>query len=507
MIGKGVKGMRYSGIPEELRKLNQWICYQIVSDEKTGKLKKEPIIAGTSFNASSTNPKAWRSFDTAVKACESPTGVTDGIGFVFTGNDDYAGVDFDHCIKDGEVSSEVVDWVGRFNSYTELSPSGTGLHIICRGKLPGKGIKTHSVEIYDQARYFTMTGNVFGDPRPIREAQDILMDLCEKVRPAKTEKLPTSVENAEVNLSLEDEKILEIARNAKNGHVFNDLFAGKWERKYKSQSEADLALLNLMAFYSKDPGQLDRLFRKSGLYREKWDRPTSGSTYGAIQIEKAIADCRGSYNPGYNQPSPEQDFGSTTQGEAPTEWEDPVPFDEYRTDPFPEDWGPAPLRDYAAASATATQTPLSMNIAAVLAAAAIPVHGKFRIEVYDGYQEPLNIFTAVIARPGERKSAVIRNVTHFISEYEAYRNKLLAPEIIQSRSELELLEGKRKKILSDVAKNDGDTSELNEIDQKLAYFQLKKPERFVCDDSTPEALISLMYDNNGRMGLQISTFT
>jgi replicative DNA helicase len=181
-------------------------------------------------------------------------------------------------------------------------------------------------------------------------------------------------------------------------------------------------------------------------------------------------------------------------------WEKPMPFDEYPLRPFPVEWGPKPLQDFADASALTTQTPRSMNIAAVLSAAAVPVQGKYKVQIADDYSEPLNIYVAVVAAPAERKSAILRNATQPLQSYEAQCNKELAPEVMRSAAELDVLMRKQEEIKKKAAKT-GDISELDEITKQIAEFNGKKFERFLCDDATPEALTSLMADNYGRIGL------
>lgn len=194
-------------------------------------------------------------------------------------------------------------------------------------------------------------------------------------------------------------------------------------------------------------------------------------------------------------------FPDEPADKGPPQFEEPpTPLNEYQLGPFLEDWGPAALQEYAAASATSTQTPLSMNIAAVLATAAIPVQGKFRVQITADYFEPLNLYIAAVAPPAERKSAILRNMTHYLHEYESQRNELLAAAVLQSKAELDVLMQKQERAKKEAVKT-GDMSELADIAQEIAEFDQKKPERYLCDDATPEALTSLMADNSGRIGM------
>jgi primase-polymerase (primpol)-like protein len=104
------------------------------------------------------DPATWGTFESAKKRFNE--GDVDGFGFVFTENDPYVGIDLDNCRdkKTGTITDRAQKIISSFASYTELSPSGTGVHIIAKGVLPGKGKKDGNIEMYDQGRYFTFTG-------------------------------------------------------------------------------------------------------------------------------------------------------------------------------------------------------------------------------------------------------------------------------------------------------------------------------------------------------------
>jgi putative DNA primase/helicase len=143
-------------IPEELRQRRQWLVWKL--EQRDGKPTKIPYIAGGVGRASSTDSLTWRTFDEAVQALR--TSRYDGIGFVFSSGDPYAGVDLDKC-RDPETG-ELKEWarevVQNLGGYAEASPSGTGVHVIVRGKAPNK--KRGRVEAYSSERFFTMTGQV-----------------------------------------------------------------------------------------------------------------------------------------------------------------------------------------------------------------------------------------------------------------------------------------------------------------------------------------------------------
>ena len=173
-------------IPAELRERPQWVGWR--QELRAGKSTKVPVNAHTGELASSTDPSTWSSFDDAVTAVERHG--CDGVGFVFSESDPYAGVDLDDC-RDGDgtlsrVASEIVEALG---TYTEVSPSGEGLHAILRGSMPVGARKQavldgQKVEVYSQGRFFCMTGASITDGTPIRDAQRQLEALCKRLAEA-----------------------------------------------------------------------------------------------------------------------------------------------------------------------------------------------------------------------------------------------------------------------------------------------------------------------------------
>lgn len=277
--------LNYSSIPEDLKKLPQWVVHR----------DKIPHNPGTGYRASVTDPATWGTFEAA--CATASTGNFSGIGFVFTESDPFVGVDFDHCITDGQLNPWVKQQLEKLESYTELSPSGTGLHVICRGKLPGKAVKTGQAEMYDRSRYFTFTGNTYGAPRSVNAAGSGLLELYKELSPKKEAPETERVRPQRTPVQLTDLELIEKASSAHNGERFKALYSGDLSEYAGDHSRADMALCNLLAYWTNgDIDRMDRLFRQSGLMRDKWDRRQSGSTYGMIQLEKAVADMRQGYD-------------------------------------------------------------------------------------------------------------------------------------------------------------------------------------------------------------------
>lgn len=270
----------YDNIPNELKKEKQWCCW--CGD----KIPKNPY---TGTNAQSNNPETWSDFETAIKAVEKYH--FDGVGFQFANG--YFGVDLDHCLDNVDFVDEFVETL---QSYTEFSRSGNGIHIICKGKLPEGRRRKGNVEMYCTGRYFIMTGNVYNEKyKTIKECSESIKVLHSKYLFEETPKVAPKVFQV---ADLSDQEIIDKARNCKTGGVFQLLYSGQWQGLYSSQSEADLALCNHLAFWcQKDASKMDRIFRTSGLMRDKWDKFRGQYTYGQKTIEQAISHCVDVYEP------------------------------------------------------------------------------------------------------------------------------------------------------------------------------------------------------------------
>ena len=294
----------YERIPNELKQLNHWVCWKRVKDPKhPEKPKKVPINARTGMEAKSDDPSTWCDFSTAAMSAVEFA----GIGFMFGGSG-YFGVDIDGIADEiadflsGDKDNVVSEFTAALGSYTEFSQSGAGIHIICKGKLPGDGCRHENVEMYDSGRYFAMTGDVIGNLTVITDGEESIKPLYQKYigayRNTSSVKPAPQHEKTRPRMSRNEDELLHLAMNSRQGLAFSELYAGHWEGKYSSQSEADMALCSMLAFWcGKDTAMMDKLFRRSGLMREKWDRKQSGTTYGALTLQKAVATCDKVFSP------------------------------------------------------------------------------------------------------------------------------------------------------------------------------------------------------------------
>jgi hypothetical protein len=290
--------------PQELMELKQWVCWRLIPDKDGGKDKKMPYNPRTGKGAASNNPETWADYAAAAAALER-YGYT-GLGFMFSKDGGLVGVDVDHCYDPAtKTFNETAKAImAKQPTYMEFSPSGTGIHLFYKGYMPGTGSKNTKtgVEMYGHTRYFTMTGKKLeGAADNISEDKGTLKWIHETyIKAPKKEKSKAKTGAAS---RLTDDELLEHARNAENGEAFSQLWEGSWQGSYASQSEADMALCCKLAFWTgKDKEQMDRLFRQSGLYREKWDarHHAGGATYGEETLDRACELIEEVYSPGSN---------------------------------------------------------------------------------------------------------------------------------------------------------------------------------------------------------------
>lgn len=307
----------FSNIPAELRARPQWVVYALEDrgDRRADgsvRLSKVPYRAdGSGRRASSTNAGHWGTFAQAIACLSAPRSRYSGVGYVFSADDPFTGVDLDNCCPTpGELERWAVGIVELLGSYAEFSPSGTGVHIVVQGDKPDKRCKKvgyggdgRDVEVYDSGRFFCMTGDRLPDTNPeVQERTEELTKLYEMLFPekppaGKPTRRPPSGEASEKS----DDSLLGLAFNAANGSKFQSLWAGNTSEYDGDESRADLALCCELAFWTdRDPARMGRLFRRSGLMRPKWDR----ADYAERTIQAAIDHTPEGYRPGGGRGAP-----------------------------------------------------------------------------------------------------------------------------------------------------------------------------------------------------------
>jgi putative DNA primase/helicase len=278
--------MSYTAVPAELRALDRWVVWCWEPDpEKPDKQKKPPYCpSDLGRHASSTNPGTWATFETALAVVEA--GKADGVGFALEAP--FVGVDLDEELPEIDQHAVMV----ALDSYAERSPSGSGHHVVLRGSLNGHGRHPIGIGVFQTDRFFYCTGNhVHGTPTTIEDRQAQLDDVLARFLPPRK---PLAEISARQPVDLDDRDLIDKAMAARNGLEFRALWQGETGRFDGDHSAADLALCRRLAFWtSRDADRIDRMFRVSGLMREKWNRPD----YAARTIDAAIASCHDVYVP------------------------------------------------------------------------------------------------------------------------------------------------------------------------------------------------------------------
>ncbi|EUZ51003.1 hypothetical protein O547_02781 [Staphylococcus aureus M0469] len=276
-------------IPDELIELPQWVLWRAEWNEKQQQYSKIPYsYAG--YKASSTNSDTWTIFD-AINSIYEQNDRYDGIGFVISEHDNYIVLDIDNAIDESsQITSNLALDMTKM-TYCEKSPSGTGLHCFFKGELPKERKKKRSdldIELYDNARFMTMTGESIGQ-REISDDQSLLNNLVERY--FKQEELPeTFIGNNITNKSnLDDEDVINIMLKSKQKDKISNLLQGNYEPYFDSPSEAVQSLLHYLAFYtSKDKEQMERIFLNYNNLTDKWGSKRGNTTWGQLELDKAI---------------------------------------------------------------------------------------------------------------------------------------------------------------------------------------------------------------------------
>jgi hypothetical protein len=276
---------RWLNIPSAMRERRQWAVSTLALGPD-GKPDKRPRRADGS-EMEWRNPLEWLTFEQAASAGYP------AIGFILTNADPFVVIDLD--IKDASNEPDPEKWTTgdqrdrqakvyqAFPSYSELSQSGKGLHIILTGQIGG-GVNRDRIEVYDQDRYMLCTGDVV-TPGPVQSHPEMLERLIEEMGGvASTRELPPS----EAEPAADDE-LLRRMENARNGDKFKRLFYGPVEMG----SENDLSLLTMMAFFTRNHDQLLRLFARSVLYRPRGEADGKKGHSAATYHQKYLVETLG----------------------------------------------------------------------------------------------------------------------------------------------------------------------------------------------------------------------
>ncbi len=472
-------------IPAELKELAQWVLWKYTT--VSGRVTKVPFDAKNGRKASTTNPATWSSLDQALRSLRKYPKY-DGIGFVFSQDDPYCGIDLDHCIGQ-DLLPQAREIVESLQTYTEITPSGTGLHLILKGKLPYGHSRKDNIEMYGSGRYFTVTGHVFEGHSIINERQAELEALFARVF-AKP-KQPTATLPAHLGIG----GIVELAINARNGAKFSQLWAGDIGC-YPSRSEADQALCNLLAFWTgKDPLQMDTLFRQSGLYREKWER----QDYREWTIGKAIAQCQEVYEPGSARIK-----SDTAATEPPEAWPEPMPVNPVLqpVEPLPTAIIPESFRDWLADTAGRMTCPLDyVAVAAMIEAGSVIGAGcGIRPKVYDDWLVIPNLWGGVIGPPSQLKTPALAAAMKPVAQLEVKAKTVYESVCKDFEAGSEIYKAQKDALKSEMAAAAKGKAKRSMDAIKAEYLMTEEPvaptrRRYKTNDATIEKLHVLLSEN------------
>ena len=283
-----------SSIPIEMKERKQWVAYfkkEIPGSSHLGKVMVSPI---TYRHARSNEPSDWTDFYKA-KLFLTENGRMDGLAFVLT--EGIVFIDIDNSIDANGRINEIGEKLFKAfpDTYAERSCSGHGIHILMKGKLPKDCMKRNDsigLEMYDTKRFCCITGDVIDNRRALLDCSPMIGKVALFFMGRKeTSHIPKPSYGKPL---ASDRLVIEKASRSRNGEKFLRLYQGD-DSGYASRSSADLALVAMISFYTQDPDQIDRIFRSSGLMREKWDSPRGDTTYGRMTIETSLRNTRRVY--------------------------------------------------------------------------------------------------------------------------------------------------------------------------------------------------------------------
>lgn len=294
--------VNFVNIPDVLKQTASFCVWKL--EKRSGRPTKVPYNPRTGAMARTNDPSTFADFNTAMKSYA--IGGWDGIGYRVS--EGIGAIDIDHCIReDGSLNDVAASILGIFpDAYFERSPSGTGLRGFFRLSPDFAYDKTvyyinnrkHGLEVYLPGvtnRFVTVTGDMFR-PGTVERDDDALKTALDTFMKRGTRAASAFKGNPVSYFT--DEQVIKHASESKSGDKFKALYDGRWEEGYDSQSDADMAFVSMLCFWCGCvEEQIDRIFRSSGLMRDKWDRRTGDATYGEITIRNAVSSCSEIYRP------------------------------------------------------------------------------------------------------------------------------------------------------------------------------------------------------------------
>jgi hypothetical protein len=464
--------LKRENVPQELKELAQWVGWRWKQIGE--KWTKVPYDLETGRAAASDNPGTW-----------APYSVTEGhpnIGLMFSEADTYCGIDLDECVNPdtGEITKLARSIVDRMNSYSEISPSGTGVKIFIKGMVPGPRRKNpqKNIEVYDRMRFFTVTGHHLpGTPKTIESRQEELEALYAWLFPKEEETTTKSLNGVVATHDLSDEDILSKAFRAVNGDKFLKLWNGD-ASDYDSHSEADLALCAMLAFWTgPDPERIERMFSESRLsQRSKWRERAS---YRRDTVAKALDGMTEFYDEATGTILVITKNGDVSgRGVVPSTSPPPLPEAPH----FPTDTLPAAARRFVEEGAEAIGCASDLLALPVLAVLSAGIGGSRVVEIKRSWREGATLFLAVVASPGEKKTPAANAARRPVLKRQAEKWQEFKAK--KEEHEREMREWKAR---CRDARSAGETEPPPPPEPTM--------ERTYADDTTVESLVGILEDN------------
>ena len=479
---------QYARVPQEMTKMDQWVCWE----NRDG--RKIPINAKTGQPAKSNDPDTWADFETACKAVRSLR-VT-GIGFMFSVDDDLTGIDLDECIDDqGKIAEWALVILSRFDTYAEISPSGRGFKLWCRGTVDkGRkhiieerdGEKSSGIEVYDRGRYFTVTGQRWEGLQnsTIGEAQEQLNRLLTKYwpEPQRLERpaseLPHSGSVNSSSVSIQERAARYLAKvspavSGQNGHSATLLAAEHLVRGFCLSDDDAYPPLSDWSQSCEPPWSESELRHKLDEARTKGTAVAWGAHLQAQPSLGAVAD-----------------------------WPAlaALPDQLGRVEPFDIELLPRPFRSWIDDIAERLQCPPDFPAVAAMVSVAGIVGRKIGIcpqEKTDWLVVP-NLWGAVIGRPGIMKTPALQEPLNILKRMEIDAKNQHDQEM-QDYAGAQTIARATRKVkeaeLKAVIKNEGDADEivgeLMQLDKSLPVRR-----RYMVNDGTVEKLGEILCENS-----------
>ncbi|TDY60542.1 hypothetical protein C8D99_10891 [Aminivibrio pyruvatiphilus] len=231
-----------SNVPEELQDRRQWCLWKVSGDRKV------PLSPWGGY-ASCTDVKTWGTFDQAEETFLKYAHIAKGFNLAM--GDGLAGMDLDDVVVNGTVSPLMTLFLNHLGSYTEFSPSGTGLHSFFLCDSPHENRKTNAVELYFQAHFLSVTGDVFQGRDRLRTADVGAERILTALRP----RMPLLPRAPLKEIPESDSELLEKMFASRVGAKIRRLWDG--ETVHKTPSESDMALMGYLAYWC--GGNTDRM--------------------------------------------------------------------------------------------------------------------------------------------------------------------------------------------------------------------------------------------------------